>query len=426
MTILLSTIIILTYMINGYAGLVLMVGILLWNIVIKNDYSVSNLLHYIVLCLPFSYIGITGTSMHQLYSWYNLLLVILVGTFIYKDNWKVNISRGAAIALVIVVFLLNLNLLWSNGLGKDIQEIIQILVMLIPLLLFHGERNQINLSKSSAEKLIVEYGEVCTATAISMLIQYILYITTHRVIGIIHFTGGGRTQCYVLFKGASILPIFMGVGLIMYFIHIMESSYDLKSLVNMVLIFAAMVLNSSRTGMLMALVVAGLICFVKILESPSIGKILVTVAGIAGAYYGVNYMTSKRASLDGFLDANGRTTTWINGLKIWTHDLKNFLIGEGFSGGMWNGITKTHNFAIQTVAQCGVIVGVIILGLFVVYFLRNKNNKYVYLPLFIVLSGMLVTDFYANAFTTIIFILVDIYGAKTNFDESIYFVGESI
>ena len=200
----------------------------------------------------------------------------------------------------------------------------------------------------------------------------------------------------------------------------------MQSLINMVFVFAAMVLNSSRTGMLMALVVVGLICFTQILESPSLGKILITVTGIVGASYGVNYMTSKRASLDGFLDANGRTTTWINGLKIWTHDLKNFLIGEGFSGGMWNGITKTHNFAIQTVAQCGVIVGVIVLGLFAVYFFRNKHNKYIYLPLFIVLSGMLVTDFYANAFATIILILVDIYGAKMDFDESVQFIGESI
>lgn len=412
MTIIISTIIIMAYMINGYIGFVLMAGILLWNVIIKNDYSTSNLFRYIVLCLPFSYIGIIGPSMHQLYSWYNLLLVILLGTTIIRNGGVINLSRAAASALIVIVCVLTLNLFWSNDLGKDVQEIIQVMVMLIPLLLFHGERTYVDITKNEAEALIEEYGEVCTATAISMLLQYFIYIATHRVLGIIHFTGGGRIQCYVLFRGASILPVFMGVGLILYFIQVMEARNILPSIINMVLIFAAMVLNSSRTGMLMALVVIGLICFIKIIKKPSIGKLVITIIGVWGASYGVNYMTSKRASLDGFLDANGRTTTWINGLKIWTHDIKNFLIGEGFTGGMWAGITKTHNFAIQTLAQCGIIVGLIVFVLFAAYFFQNKKNKYVYLPLFIVLSGMLVTDFYANAFATVILILTDVYGAK--------------
>ena len=143
--------------------------------------------------------------------------------------------------------------------------------------------------------------------------------------------------------------------------------------------------------------------------APSIKGLSIAVIGFTGFYYAINYITKLRSKLSSFLDANGRIETWKNGIRIWSANTKNIILGEGFSGGRWEGITKPHNMIIQTMSQCGIIVTITVVAMLGKYLIDNRRNPYIYIPIYIILSGMMVTDFYANAFTTIAFMLVDIY-----------------
>ena len=183
-------------------------------------------------------------------------------------------------------------------------------------------------------------------------------------------------------------------------------------------------LNTSRTGLFSVSILVGLVCIKYLVMRPSFKGVFLTIIGVIGAYYAVNYITRLRNGLSGFLDANGRFQTWRNGIRIWSDNIKSILFGEGFAGDKWIGIAKPHNFIIQTLAQCGFIVTLIIVILLAKYIKDNWRSPYIFLILSVILSGMLVTDFYANAFTTVIFILVDMYTTSEHSIECSSIVAE--
>lgn len=405
--------IVIAYMINSMLGMTLMavysIGKLLFS---KKGDSIYRSFELMIMSLPMAYIGIAGPSMHQLLSWYNVFLVIFLVKIIIHFSRKVPFTKSAVISILVMLGCFFANMFWASDLGGTLAEIAQILVMMIPIIIVHTSRANFPIEREGAYELLRKYVDVCVATAIAMLVQYAMYYFLHRQIGIIHFTGMRRVQFYGLFRGASILPIYMGIGIVFLFIECFDKRINIERLIKIFIIFAAVVLNTSRTGLFTLMVVLAMVCIKYLAKRPSFKGIFIALLGFVGAVYAVNYITTLRSGLSGFLDANGRITTWENGIRIFGSSIKNILLGEGFSGGMWTGITKPHNLIIQTLAQCGIIVTAIVLVMLARYILENIKNPYVFMGIYIILSAMLVTDFYANAFTTVIFMLIDIYSGK--------------
>lgn len=410
-TIILEILIILAYYFNNTLGMVFMFGVTVWKLFFQHEKNCIRFLELMIMALPMAYIGIAGIAMHQLFSWYNVFLVFFLIVLFHYYSWKVPIHHIAASQLVLILLLLLLNLPYSDDMKKTFAEISQIFVMLIPIVMFHTVKKSLQIEKVKVRRLLYLYADVCVATSIAMILQYMLYHFVHMQVGIIEFYGGGRVSCQCLFKGASILPVFIGVGMVILFMDMLDARITIANISKMIVIFFAVVLNSSRTALFMLIVVLAFVCLKQLLRRPGLKPLLIALVGFVAALGGVHYIISLRKGLSSFLDANGRIETWMDGIDIWLANIKNFFIGGGFSGGFWIGAMKPHNFPIQTLAQCGLIISLVIFSMIFVYLWHNRKNRYKYAVWFTLLSGFLVTDFYANAFTTVIFILVDLYGA---------------
>lgn len=319
-----------------------------------------------------------------------------------------SIKKNAALGLIVMLLCLCTNMLWNTNIGDTLTEIAQILAMIVPLVIVYTAAD-FPVTGDKTYSLLDLYANVCLATSFAMLIQYAAYQYIHLPIGIIHSLGG-RTSYYCLFKGASILPIYMGIGIIFIIISCFEDRITPIRLLKIGVIFLAAVLNSSRTALFALMVILAIIVLKYLVQRPSIKGIAIAIIGIVGSYLAIDYITALRSGLTGFLDTNNRTITWENGIRIWFANPKNFFLGEGFTGGRWTDITKPHNFVIQTLAQCGSIVSIIVFGMLLQFVWSCRKSAYVYILLFVILSCMLVTDFYANAFTTVVFMLVCLNG----------------
>ena len=415
MIIVIETAIMLAYMINSILGIGVMLAVLMWKLMFsKKGGSIYQSFELMIMALPLAYIGIAGPTMHQLFSWYHLFLIAFFIKIIVRYSGRIPFSVSAMIPIMIMLFCLLLNLLWAKDIPGALTEIAQMMIMVIPLAVVHSVRDRFLISRDEAYQLLGEYVDVCTATAIVMLMQYVMYYYAHRQIGMILFSGNNRVQFYALFKGASILPIYMGIGVIFLFIECLEKRITIAIIAKMAIIFLASTLNSSRTALLSMMIVMVFICIKYFMYAPSLKGLSIAVIGFTGFYYAIDYITRIRNKLSNFLDANGRIETWRNGIRIWSVNAKNIILGEGFTGGRWEGITKPHNLIIQTMAQCGIIITIAVMVMIGKYLIDNRKNPYVFIPFYLILSGMMVTDFYANAFTTVAFMLVDLYCEPEN------------
>lgn len=420
MTIVIESAIIIAYMINDRIGMALMLTFIVGKILFAKRNAINKVFELMIVALPMSYVGFAGVSMHQIFSWYNFFLVIFMVMITTHSSAKIMISISGALSLFIIFFCMLLNIFWTRDITRSFIEIAQIMIMLIPLLAVHSNRMRSPFSRNDIYELLYKYADVCVATAIAMLVQYYLYNYTHRQIGTIVFSGNSRAQLCVLFKGASILPIFIGIGIAFLFIELLDKKLTIIGLIKIIVMFFAVILNSSRTALFSLIIVSAMISIQYLLKAPSLRGMLLTGIGFTSFYFAVDYITRIRSKLQGFLDANGRVETWKNGIHVWTESFKNFILGDGFSLERWTAVAKPHNMIIQTLTQCGLVITLVVIGMLTKYLLDNRHSKYFFIPVFVVLSGMLVTDFYANAFITVIFMLVDLYGRVNDSRQGIY------
>lgn len=391
------------YMVSSPIGVLCFVANIL--IVLRSKESLFyKILVLLITALPFSFIGIAGIEMLHVFSWYNVFLV----WFIFVSRKYCSLSSSAAVSIMIIFICLFIATMWSADAVKSWVEICQIMVMLYPTALLFSSRSRMPLSGIQVDKLLTIYAFVALCASIGMIIQYYFYFYRGTAIGLFNFSGGGRVSCYALFRGASILPIYMGSGLMVFFMKFLDRK-SLLYIISMLIMFVAMILNTSRTGIFALFAVIGFVMFTRLKGQFSISTIAISLLAVYIGTWGLDFLMESRSNLDSFTEANGREETIWNGLNIWLNSPRNFLFGEGFTGGMWDGITKTHNFVIQTLAQNGVIVASIIFCMIGRFLQSIKEKKYKYVSWFILIAGMLVTDFYANAFTSIVFILICIY-----------------
>ena len=398
--------IIIAYLFNGYLGFALMGVTTIFTLFSKKEKNIYlKLLDLLIRSLPMSFIGVLGTSMHQIFSWYNLFMLIFLCLIIFKGN-KFMISKNNAVLLVISFLLLLTTSILSSSFTESIIEVIQILIMLVPIMLLSDNVEKLNISAKKAKKLFKKYFIVCVATAIGMIAQYLIYFRLHRITGFINFAGGGRVSCFCLFKGASVLSIFMGIGFLIVLIDILQNKISFSKIISMLIIFVAMILNTSRSAVAILIIISAIIILRQSSKKLSMKTFLIAILLMLGAFIGVNYIISLRSNLTGFLDANGRYETWINGIHIWLSSVKNIIFGGGLSSSLFQSFAKPHNMIFQTLAQCGIIFTIVCIFLFAKFLIKNRKKDSILLAYFVILSGMLVTDFYANAFTTILFCLI--------------------
>lgn len=410
MLILYETLVIILYLLNGYAGAMAMLLLVGYLLLLDRTSPLLKCVKFLTFSLPLSFIGILGQETTHMFSWYNIALICFLLRLIFEKRIDIKSVNKNRCALFILLFgCLCFNLIFSENRQKELIEIIQVALMIVPIILVYGIRKKPLFSTKTVEGLYDKYVDVCCATALGMLFQYCMVKVFGVHLGFFNYGGGGRVSFFLLFRGASILPVFLGTGAVILVVRFIYVKARVVYMLKMFLIFLAMVLESSRTGIISFILISAVICLLALRKHTNTRVLVIIIMGGIGAMFAVNYILSARAGLNGIFDNNGRFQTWLDGLRIWISSPKNILLGEGFVEGRWNGVTKPHNFLIQTISQNGIIVFMIIGGWMCKFLVLTNNLTYKYVVWFLLLTGMLLTDFYANPFTTVSFILLEFF-----------------
>lgn len=396
---------ILAYMINGKVGMLFMVATIIVA-ELKSFPKGLTIFRLLILSLPLAAIGVGGIEMHQVLSWYNLFLLILM----YQLLVSAKIKKGCIVFLSAIIVCLLGTTMCSNNISEALIECIQIIMMVAPIALLYKSDSVHQYKQNEIKGLMDLYATVSFLSAIALIVQFVAFKYAATSIGIIEHSNR-RVSYFLLFRGPSI-PIYLGTGLMKYLYDMLYKKIYLKSLAVSIVICIAIVLNSSRSGVFAVLVVAGysVLMFTtkKIVQGKlSLKPIIVTVGVCLVGFFGISYVLRLRSI--SFFDDNGRFELMKQGIQIWLHDPINFVFGEGFSGGLWNEGLSPHNMIIQTISECGLAFALIVFLGLLRYVTKNYRSPYFECVLFTLVYGMLVTEFYVNSFTTIIFILVNMY-----------------
>lgn len=397
---------ILLYMFGGASGLIPFIIIAF---IVSGYKGAPKIYRWLVLCiisLPLSFIGILGMEMTHMINWTIIIEVILIFSITFTYGFKMAFNAKEILVLLLTLGTLIFIAATTYLTIKTIVDVIQILIFLLPIVSFFNIRNRILLAEDYKDKLIDIYVNVVTITSISIIIQWILYNFIGTEIGYVSlFSLGRRVVFNGLYKGMSVMSIFLGSGFVFLVIYLSHKTKKRGSIIKMALILLGILVNTSRTG-LAGIAIALLLYYAKTFSHKIKAQtVLLGGVGVFGIVYVVRKMSSVRGNI---LDDNGRFLTWIDGINIWKSSMKNLLFGAGFEDSIWKigGGMTSHNMLIQSLAQCGAIGTLLFIALFLMYYKVIKHSDYRFVVYYFIITGMMVTDFYANPFTAIAMCLI--------------------
>lgn len=394
---------ILAYMINGKVGMLCML-IMSLLVLLGKERQFVKIFKLLILSMPMAYIGIAGIQMSQFLSWFNIFIIVCLLVVLLQ---KTAIKKDSACVILLSIITLVPSAVLSNNILESAIEIMQIMLMIAPIAIFYGSETSRFCGYRESQQLVGTYANVCIVSAIAMIIQYCVYHFAGITIGIIEHSNA-RVSFFCLFKGPGV-PIMLGIGFVILLNDILELRKSRMRIVGLVVLFTAIVLNSSRSGVY-AIVLISAYCVIAssakefLKGSLSLKHLVLTICIICGGCLGVSYIINLRSI--SIFDDNGRFFLIENAMRIWTYSVKNFFFGEGFSGGLWEDYMSPHNMIAQTLSECGLLFSVIAFSAICRFTVRNKDSMYIGCVFYTLVYGMLVTEFYANTFTTVFYIIL--------------------
>lgn len=409
---------IIAYMFNGKLGCLLFLFAMTM-IIMQKDNMYYKLFRLCIISLPFSFIGVLGMDTSHMLNWTMVFIIFTIFYVIYKKNGKLGIDNKALIIVLFLYISLMITCAFTIEGEKTIVEIIQISMMLITILFVWCNGTSITIDTAHSERLMDEFANICVITAIGTIFQWVMYRMADMELGYIVLTANGtRVICNCLYKGMSVLSIFLGTGAVFLILQFGIKSAKAVIGAKIGIILAGIVVNTSRTGLAGIAIVFALYVAVGFVKKKKIDFFVLGAFGLAGITMAGYKLAATRGNI---FDENGRIATWIAGISIWKNNIRSFMFGAGFENSIWvnvGGMTS-HNMLIQSLAQCGVVGTFLCIVLFIMYYSRIKRTPYVYVMWYLIITGMMITDFYANPFTTIAMSLIVIACSAKRKDEVI-------
>lgn len=410
---------ILAYMINGYLGM--LIALLMFSKIWLNQKYVfeKKIILSLILSVPIYNIGALGMNMHHIFSWYIIFLVIYILFLMIKLLKKeYTISKKGITISMIIFTLLVVALYMESNIKVAIPDFLQIFVMLISIFLTYQARGIFveKIKTNDIDEFLDKINITIVAMSICTIIQCIIHKVTQNTIGFITVFEQGRTTYDLLFKGFSVLSVVLGIGILINVNKILLKRGKLSiNIINIIMCISAIVINSSRTGLVSALIITVYMVLSNILRQYNVFKInkkqmlkiviLVTISMIL--LLGIFSVMQLSRNGENIFSDNGRIKTYVNSINIIFSNLKNFLIGGGISSANYSFILP-HNFILETAMKLGIVfTGIIVylILLLLIYIKNNKNIKYIIWHIF--LSSMLITSFHEMSFI-ILYIAISI------------------
>lgn len=395
---------IIAYMLNGKLGFLLFL-LAMTMIGLRKDNMYYKLFRLCIISLPFSYIGVLGMDMSHVLNWTIIFMLCIITYVIYKRNWKLSINKNIFIvAIFLYVSLIITGVLTIESVRTPV-EIIQISIMFLTIAFVFSNHKGIVIDTVHSVSLLKEFENICVVTAVGTIFQWMMYHAGVELGYVVLTAGGRRIICNCLYKGMSILSIYFGVGAVLIILRFGASSTKALDIIKIALILVGIVVNTSRAGLAGIAIVFAIYVADGFFRKKKIGFLVLGMIGLAGISAAGYKLAATRGNL---FDENGRIATWIAGISIWKENIRSILFGAGFEDSIWAkvGLPTSHNMFIQSLAQCGFIGTMLFMTLFIMYYKRIRGREYVFVLLYLIVTGMMITDFYANPFTTIIMSLI--------------------
>ena len=407
-------IIVVSYLINGILGLLSFLSISIIILMKKKSITIEEkIIDLMILSLPLHSISIIGDKMHHILSWpIIMILIILIYNIRIIIKNKIKISTSTKIMMIICIFLLLISNLKNPNKLKGIIEICQILIMVIPIITTYISKDIIikKISKNYINNTLDKIESVILAVCLGTLIQYIVYQCTGNILGRISFFYK-REVFDLFFKAFSVLSIFLGLGIIIATTKLIKK-FSVVELIKIIFFVMVIGINSSRTGLIAAIITIFIMFSSKIFNLEKKQKIFLYGILAISAIISIIYIIQFRGELGNIFSGNERMDTYKYGIDLLKSDIRILLLGNGLDYSIYNNMLP-HNSILETLVCCGLIFTSITIFGIIRLIKYIKTTKYKFLIFHIIIASMFITCFQGNPFTTIIIILAII-------DESFY------
>lgn len=402
-------VILISYLANGFVGFI--ATIIFFGIITINEgkNKEEKILNLLILSLPLHSISILGEKLNHAFSWPIILLSILLINNIYTIlKNKIAIKKGYIIGFLLFCIVLALSNYRFDFINST-REIGQLMIMCLPILttFICKEQYTLKLNEGYFKRGLLKIESVIVATAIATIYQFAMYKFGNLNLGEITIFSN-RTIYDLIFKGYSVLSLFLSLGVIIVINDIIEliierkikSKNFIEEVLKLIIIVAAIFINTSRTGILAAIFTTFiLMCnFLKVMTKKQ-RKVTIVLFIIASALLIMFFSLSRKDMT--FFNDNGRLLTYKNALTFTFESPINFILGCGLYEGNYSHMSP-HNFILELMTTSGIIITTTLLYLIYKLITFIKDSKYRYLCYNILIGSMFITSFQGNPFTTII------------------------
>lgn len=396
---LIGIIIIISYLINDYLGFACSTLIFIILLSEKKCSLIEKIIDMLIISMPLHSISVFGEKVNHMLSWPIIFLsIITIYNIIVIIKYKIKIPIKIIILSVVSLMLLVISNIRFNILTGTI-EIIQILIMALPILTTFICKDKLKTRTQFINGLLKKIEEIVLATAIGVVFQFALYKIFDTVTG--NITIFPNREVYDLFfKAYSVLSVYLGIGIVIKVIKMIKK-ISIVDVIEVLLILAAIVINSSRTGLLAAILTILILVNVKIKGRK---RVIIDISIIVMGLITFCILTYTRNDITNFFNSNSRFETYEYGIKLTLKSLESFLLGNGLDLNNYNEIIP-HNSIIETITMCGIPFALLIIYSITKLLSYIKKTDYRFIIYHILISSMFITCFQGNPFTTILIII---------------------
>ncbi|MFJ2506339.1 hypothetical protein [Microbacterium sp. NPDC087592] len=392
---------IMAYLVAPPAGVFVVVCTIVFVAAKKGRTKLEKTLTLLVLTMPLYMLPVIP-GLHHIASWTTILTLALIGLL------AANLRRFSPIMAILLLILVSFSVLTGMSTAEGIEGwyyLVTFLLLVVPIVLVYEARDWVReqLDADSVNRLLTTLAGVQLALAVGVLIQWQVHTRLGIIIGEIGFFNV-RVTYDLTISAYSVLSGLLAVGIVLAPTLWRRGRWKMAILLAAVSGFA-IVINSSRTGLVVGVAVLGLSLLFPPRGVRRIGARLAIIpaAGLAWWLFD-SYESSARGSMaTGLFDENGRFETFDRAFRqLFANDMT-AIIGLGYAD--YKGVPP-HNFIVETMASSGVVTAaiVVLLAAGMLIYLRGSEWQY---PVWALLgSSMLFSGFYAVKGAMVIAVLM--------------------
>lgn len=393
------------------------VGLSAWALIVvivytKKENWVDFWIMVLITSLPISYLTIFYTEGVKIFKWYNFSVLGLDLTIflkMVKRKVKVNLNIFITLFSILSVQLCR-NLLLQN-LNHIFIELMQEYITVITVWMFYqyirmGEETATSLFQK-CEKWTGLYLNVTLASGIGVILQKMVYQYAGTIIGAV--TIFEKRQVFdMTFTGYSVLSAFLGGGMVIAINNLLHGNKKILSFIQFVFLAFACVVNSSRSGLIAAIIIILIMLLISFKKySTAKRTLLFGLPILAGMLSAMTYLMQTRLSLQsvGLLTDNGRFVLVEEVIRIMLSSISTFLFGIGINGQYSLGVSSQHNMFLEIWELNGTLIAIpfVIAVIMIIWSTRRRKNKYLLWQL--LLAHQFYSSFFATTFVPVVLIL---------------------